>query len=63
MFYCEAVAKRGDGLKRFFHGASVKKPNIDQCPRCRGTDKAKHLQEGFGISLFHCERCEKEWWS
>jgi predicted nucleic acid-binding Zn ribbon protein len=63
MYYFETQARRGDGVKRLFFGSSVKKFNIEQCPRCRGTDKAHELQEGFAIAQFRCERCDKEWWS
>lgn len=63
MFHAEAVAQRGDGLKRIFFRSSVKLPNIDQCPRCRGTDRSRQLHEGYAIAKFHCDRCDKDWWS
>lgn len=59
----EALARPFDRLKRWWFGSSVRLQNIDQCPRCRGTDQAHETYEGFGIALFQCERCSLEWWS
>jgi len=63
MFAYEFSAQRGDGLKRLFFGSSVTKVNINQCPRCRGTDKCRELYEGWALAKFTCDRCNTEWWS
>lgn len=58
-----AVARPLDGLRRLWFGSSPVKKNIDQCPRCRGTDKAREIYEGYGVAQFACDRCNTEWWS
>lgn len=59
----EVFARPFDALKRLWFASSVRLRNVDQCPRCRGTDQSHEAHEGFGIALFRCERCSLEWWS
>jgi hypothetical protein len=58
----EILGRRGDGIKRWWFGSSPRLKNIDQCPRCRGTDKAhEHGPEGWCCQDYKCDRCDIVW--
>jgi hypothetical protein len=56
-------ARWGDGIRRLFFGSRVALFAIQQCPRCRGTDRARQVCEGYCVEQYACDRCGTEWWS